>query len=130
MKNLKQVRFPQTVKSIGEAVFDRCVALDSITVLATAPPEVATGQPILPEEKYATTVLTVPEGCEEAYRKHEVWGRFKNIVERDLTAIHSPYAATKQQKVPYDLSGRRLSSRPAKGLYIEDGKVRVASTNN
>ena len=129
-RNLKQVRFPQTVKSIGEAVFDRCVALDSITVLATTPPEVATGQPMLPEEKYATTVLTVPEGCEEAYRKHEVWGRFKNIVERDLTAIHSPSAATKQQKVPYDLSGRHLSARPTKGLYIEDGKVRVASTNN
>ena len=25
----------------------------------------------------------------------------------------------------YDLSGRRLSARPTKGLYIEDGKVRV-----
>ena len=27
----------------------------------------------------------------------------------------------------YDLSGRRLSARPTKGLYIEDGKVRVGA---
>ena len=122
---LKELTLPKSVEHIGMEALYGCHSLDSFTVLATTPPEVATGQPMLPEEKFATTVLTVPEGCEKAYRKHEVWGRFKNIVERDLTAIHSPSAATKQQKVPYDLSGRRLSARPTKGLYIEDGKVRV-----
>jgi len=37
------------------------------------------------------------------------------------------YATRKHSTVIFDLTGRRLAAPPARGLYIQDGKVRVSS---
>jgi len=55
-----------------------------------------------------------------------VYGSLKEL----LSGISSPTATppsptSSSSDGLYDLSGRRLSARPTKGLYIEDGKVRV-----
>lgn len=52
------------------------------------------------------------------------------IYDRDRTvrvAVSVPMADCTRSHALYDLSGRRLSVRPTKGLYIEDGKIRTVS---
>ena len=39
--------------------------------------------------------------------------------------IRSSYSSSVQSSATYDLQGRRLQGRPAKGLYIENGRKRV-----
>lgn len=121
---LEKIIIPENVASIGEDAFDGCEGLDSITVMAMTPPEVSSEKELLPEKKYATTILTVPQNAKMAYQSHKVWGKFKNIEESDLTDIHSPSIVNGKSvnSKYYDLSGRRLSTPPAEGIYIRDGK--------
>ena len=42
-----------------------------------------------------------------------------------IEAVPSPLPTTQRGAFIYDLQGRRLSNRPEKGLYIEDGRVKV-----
>jgi len=43
------------------------------------------------------------------------------------TGIHNPQSQNSINKFPliYDLQGRRLSGKPARGIYIEDGKKKM-----
>lgn len=126
-KNLKTIRLPGSITMMKEATFNGCDALESITILAATPPEVASAKDFLPENKFVTTILTVPENSMVAYRNHEVWGRFKNIVECNPTAIHSLQKDNNKLSNShcFDLTGRRLTASPTKGVYIENGKKKA-----
>lgn len=66
------------------------------------------------------------------FRVHDTSMRFDNFQltpkEQDPSAIRMPEEESQTQRARcglYDLQGRNLSVRPRKGVYIENGKVRV-----
>ena len=125
-KSLKTIIIPKGVTQIDWNAFYQCESLDSITILAPVPPEV-NDYGLVPWHRYGVTILVVPEGCTEAYKNHEEWGKFKNIVECNLTAIPSFQKDNSKSSYRqcYDLTGRRLAAPPSKGVYIEGGKLHV-----
>ena len=78
------VTLPATMKAIGERAFSDCNDLATITCHALVPPSVVTDCFIStydPEhDTYGHATLFVPNESLEAYRNHEEWGRFLQIV--------------------------------------------------
>ena len=77
-KGLTSVNIPLSVNSIGESAFRGCDSIASVVCQAMTPPNVS-------EYYFATTTfqqatLFVPAESLDAYRAHEEWGKFVNIV--------------------------------------------------
>ncbi len=107
---------------IGNCFFRDALAEDAVIYShAVNPPAVLPPD----EELYATVKVLVPTGCAEAYRSHEVWGKFKNIEETDyasanlsttgrglrlITSGNTVMAegVDGRQLTIYDLSGRKV----------------------
>lgn len=73
-ENLTSITIPESITYIGEYAFD-CWSLNNITMLAQTPPTI----------HYNTfsnwdASVSVPEGCEEAYRNAEYWSKFTNYI--------------------------------------------------
>lgn len=64
----------RNVKQIESDVFAGCGAIDSIVVLAQTPPYL--GSEVFASIVYASASLTVPAGCEDAYKNNEGWKNF------------------------------------------------------
>ena len=45
---------------------------------------------------------------------------------KEVDSIFAPCPVIKESNKNYDLQGRRLSGKPSRGVYIENGKKRVA----
>ncbi len=80
---LRDVVLPGSLLTIGNSAFAYCGSLASITCHAATPPSCSylldeSYQPN--EENYQQVKLFVPNESLEAYRAHEEWGRFSNIV--------------------------------------------------
>ena len=74
MDNLSSITIPEHVTSIGEGALAYC-AFDTINCLPTTPPTVNTTF----ASSNFVSLLQVPCESLEAYKAHEVWGRFNTI---------------------------------------------------
>ena len=71
---ISSILLPSTITRIARLAFVRCSNLTSITLLGQTPPEVDVEA--FSDFHYEQITLNVPEGAEEAYKQHEVWGKF------------------------------------------------------
>ena len=142
--HLKEITIPEGVEDIGSGAFIGCFALkhlflpstlhslgdmvgaekvESVTCMATVPPTCTEATFIRTD---TSALLYVPAGSVERYRNSVGWREFFDIREYDPLGI-SELAEPLQEKREgiYDLQGRKLSSIPAKGIYIQNGKKYV-----
>ena len=72
-QSLSSITIPSGVTTIGGLAFRSCEGLRSVTLLSQVPPTVKESSFM---NLYEQIRLNVPEGAEEAYKQHEVWGKF------------------------------------------------------
>ena len=131
---LKRITLSEKLKYIGEAAFCYCSDLSTIVCNAQIPP-IAIPNPdktyfysdVFHDVDKQNCKLYVPKGCEEAYRASDLWKDF-NIIEMGTGISEVKKEGVKSEKYDdsiYDLQGRRLSGKPTKGLYIQNGVKRV-----
>ena len=73
-ENLEAITIPESVIAIGDLAFFDCNKMTEITLLGQTPSAVPVDA--FNETQYEQITLNVPEGAEEAYKQHEVWGKF------------------------------------------------------
>ena len=105
--DLKTVTLPSSLTEMGYIAFGN-IAPDSVTCLATVPPE-ASYAFMFSELSDAT--LTVPSGSEEAYKAAPGWKDFYNIT----AAIHNPLST---------LPAHNTADHPTGAVYGTDGTRR------
>ena len=126
--SIRKIILPSTLMIFGELPSKS--NLECIVCLAPAVP-FHTPRNFSPEwaDDYNArqAVLLVPEESVELYRQDPYWGKLTNIYAyKDPTAIASVLSENNNASgVYFDLQGRRLSGKPSKGVYIENGKKRV-----
>lgn len=120
--SLSKVTIPSRVTSIGSYAFGHTPKLCIIISMIEAPFDI--DEDVFGDETYESATLYVPVGCKARYEATAGWSQFKNIVEGSPTAVHTPSAMQKDERVAYDLKGHRLTTLPQKGIYIQDGKKR------
>ena len=123
-ENLTSVTIGDGVESIGEFAFYDCPSLTSVTCLAKEVPYV--GNEVFVEVPLNTATLYVPAASLNAYKTAYPWSDFSKILPVEPTAvkeIKSDETSVPDEDAPiFDLMGRRLSEKPAKGYYIQGGK--------
>ena len=75
---LTSFTIPNSVTSIENGAFYQCSGLTSIHCLSTTPPSIKSP---FEYSTYTMVTLYVPKGSLDAYKKHDRWRLFKNIVE-------------------------------------------------
>ena len=70
---LESITIPNSVTKIDGLAFRRCESLKTVVLLGAVPPTVASSSFT---DLYEQVTLNIPEGAEEAYKQHEVWGLF------------------------------------------------------
>ncbi len=135
---------------IYKNVFYGCPNLKSITCRSTEPYSLQADRnnndlDILESYRYQDVTLYVPTGSAQAYKEHSLWGKFGNIVEKDMGGvddvianddnsvsvsvsagtIHISGAEADAAVTVYDLAGRIAYSGTSKeitpgnhGIYI------------
>ena len=117
---LEVVDIPSTVKEIGGYAFGGKTPVKKIICQATVPP---TCEDIIIDTQKENVTLYVPEKAVESYRQAPVWSDFKDIRAIGSTGITPVLDSDgKLSGLYYDLQGRRLTGKPDKGLYIQNGK--------
>lgn len=71
-----------------------------------------------------TATLHVPAGCRDAYSSANLWGCFIHVEEDLANGILAPTTDAPADVPVFDLQGRRVA-RPAEGLYISRGALRI-----
>lgn len=134
---MNSVTIPETMESLGSAVFEGCTGLTKIVCESATPPTAihATAEPQTISYRAANIVptfddwcfdnveLNVPQGSLDAYKSVEPWCNFKTIKDNVHTSIHiTPADATGVQingdkLYPngkyvwvYDMTGRNIYS--------------------
>lgn len=118
--NLQKVTIPSGITGIGSYAFGHTPKLCIIISMIEAPFDI--DEDVFGDETYESATLYVPVGCKARYEATAGWSQFKNIVEGSPTAVHTPSAMQKDERVAYDLKGHRLITLPQKGIYIQDSK--------
>lgn len=127
-RNLRSLRLPTTLDSIGDYALNLDTLLTEIHFTTAEPPSV--GELFFSntenvDEFYARCKLFVPIGAAAAYRQNATLARFSQVVEEQVDAIEAISAAAPVPVADYDLSGRRVKS--GHGLIIRrmsDGTTR------
>ena len=78
--SMKELTLPASVVELADSVFGDDTKLDKLTLDCTVPPTVVSDT--FDDDDYATTLI-VPQGTLEAYRQHDIWGRFVTIKEKE-----------------------------------------------
>ncbi|MDO5524477.1 MAG: leucine-rich repeat domain-containing protein [Prevotella sp.] len=78
-RNLSYIKLPYTLKKMMTGDLYGCSQLKTINCSAVAPPELESN--VFDDIQFKNATLIVPKGCANAYRKHETWGKFSNIIE-------------------------------------------------
>jgi len=118
---LNSVVIPSSITSIGEAAFQNCSNLTDVYCCADNVPN--TENNVFRNTPIASATLHVPAASIEAYRTTAPWSGFGTIVALkadDPTGIAT--MGKEMDEVRFDLQGRKLQSKPARGIYIKDGK--------
>jgi hypothetical protein len=121
--SLSTITIPESVSLIGLYVFTGCYGLTSITCLNPEPPSLMGEESLdLDYIDYTTITLYVPKGSVNKYRAEKYWRNFLHIEEAE-TAIQQPKTLVTSTDAPvYNLQGQRLTDKPRKGIYIQNGK--------
>ena len=119
--SLQPLAGPYTVSisnAAGEVVYEKEVQTSNVVALNTDLTKYAAGTYTLlvenADEAYTAT-LSIGEGNGIKEIENEGWNN-----EKGHSSIFNH-----QFSIYYDLSGRRLSAPPAKGLYIQDKRVKI-----
>ena len=145
---LKMIEIPDAVTAIGLEAFGGCSTLSTVIIgkkVKTISQGVFYNSPVKDVYVKALTPPTLSDYIfnsnptihvyASALAKYQSssWAKYGTIV-GDLTdeivdgmeTIHNSKFKIQNEEVPvFDLQGRRLTGKPSRGLYIEDGKVRV-----
>lgn len=127
-RNLRSLRLPTTLDSIGDYALNLDTLLTEIHFTTAEPPSVGElfySNTENVDEFYARCKLFVPIGAAAAYRQNATLARFSQVVEEQVDAIEAISAAAPVPVADYDLSGRRVKS--GHGLIIRrmsDGTTR------
>lgn len=127
-RNLRSLRLPTTLDSIGDYALNLDTLLTEIHFTTAEPPSVGKlfySNTENVDEFYARCKLFVPIGAAAAYRQNATLARFSQVVEEQVDAIEAISAAAPVPVADYDLSGRRVKS--GHGLIIRrmsDGTTR------
>lgn len=76
--SLKELTLPASVTELADSVFAKGTVLEKLSLASSVPPSVT-------EKTFDnyTTAITVPKGTGDAYRSHDIWGRFATITEEE-----------------------------------------------
>ena len=122
--SLPSITIPNSVTNIDEFAFADCIGLKDVYCYAENVPQ--TGEEVFGYTPIASATLHVPAGSIDKYKTTSPWSEFGNIVAltttgnsiiKDKFTINTPNY--------FDLQGLRLSGKPARGIYIEDGMKKV-----
>lgn len=117
--NLTSIIIPSSVKVIGTGAFSS-QSINTITSLIENPFVV---QDICSPPLQNQITLRVPCGTKVKYEATAGWNQFGTIEELLPTGINS--SLLDKDPLCIDLQGRRITGKPAKGLYIQNGKKYV-----
>lgn len=129
LPHLRVLRLPASLDSIGNYALNLDTLLTEIHMGNPEPP--ALGRLFYSDTKnpdafYTSCTLYVPQGSLQAYKQHDVFKEFKNIVEESTDGISIPQASSVAiPKADYDMSGRRVKNHT--GITIrrmDDGTTR------
>lgn len=76
--SLRELSLPATLTEIADGAFANGTVPEKLTLASEVPPSVK-------ESTFTdyTTAIIVPKGTCDAYRSHDIWGRFANITEQE-----------------------------------------------
>ncbi len=114
---LERLVVGKNVESLGAEAFGLCENISEITVEAETPPTIA--ENTFTDATYQTATLTVPEGCEEAYRSAMGWKRF---FAASTDGIDEMGPAAREDGLYYTIDGISVDRPLKKGIYIHKGK--------
>lgn len=120
-QNVTKITIGKRIKKIGYGAFSRIPELTDVYCQAEKVPETDVNAFASSYIEYA--MLHVPEAAVEAYRTVEPWNRFKNFY--DPTGINTISKPNGQTTI-HDLRGMQLKRIPNKGIYIQNGRKRLA----
>ncbi len=115
---LTSVTIPSSVVFIGFNAFYGCSGLTTIVSEIEKPFEI--DNRIFDEDTYLTAELIVPRGTKAKYQATGGWNNFAKITE--FTTDLKPITTTGAPAPAYNLQGQRLTDKPRKGVYIQNGK--------
>ena len=103
---LKRLDFPSSLENIGALAFDG-VKLEEIHCKGTVPPTIENNNAFLSSSGerdyiYNNAVLYVPVGSLEAYKGHDVWGKFADIREERVSEVAAVGMSTPSVEVGSD----------------------------
>ena len=116
------------VKKIESGVFSMCPNLKDLYFDTTTLPELEDVYHLFSNSPINAATLHVPEAMIETFSKTAPWSGFGHIVA--LTPDDMPdgveqVSAAEPLGPLYDLQGRRLAKQPERGMYIENGRVKM-----
>lgn len=132
--NLQEIVLPSTLLSIDAQAFEYCTSLNKVTCLSSIPPAYGYMSFTSPEAIKLIIREAPYEHVPEYYNEADGWKNFGEIttedkgddkgnVNTDVNTIGNATIPSMDQQ--YDLQGRRLSGKPERGMYIQDGKKRI-----
>lgn len=104
---IRGIELPSTVDTISADAFNRCVLLRDIRMNATRPPVLHPAA--FRDDVYKNATLTVPEGCEEAYKNAPVWNRFFGTWDAEEDKLGNKLSLIPMPEKVEMLSGEGLS---------------------
>ena len=125
---VKSITIPGSVTQIGREAFSWCTGLTDVYCYAKDVPNAYTFSSYdTLNAFYGSNVknvtLHVPAASVWDYKTQAPWKDFGSIVPLDdVDGVASVHKDCSNTTIKYDLQGRRLTQKPAKGLYIQDGK--------
>ena len=125
---VKSITIPGSVTQIGREAFSWCTGLTDVYCYAKDVPNAYTfsSYDVL-NAFYGSNVknvtLHVPAASVWDYKTQAPWKDFGSIVPLDdVDGVASVHKDCSNTTIKYDLQGRRLTKKPTKGVYIQDGK--------
>ena len=125
---VKSITIPGSVTQIGREAFSWCTGLTDVYCYAKDVPNAYTfsSYDVL-NAFYGSNVknvtLHVPAASVWDYKTQAPWKDFGSIVPLDdVDGVVSVHKDCSNTTIKYDLQGRRLTQKPTKGVYIQDGK--------
>ena len=122
---LTSVTIPNSVTSIGYQAFCNCYNIKNIYCYAVDCPVINSSTfASLEINIYNNSTLHVPAQSVDAYKSHEIWGQFKEIVpltDEEMAVEQITLQQNVGAPVIYNLKGQRIAA-PTKGLNIINGR--------